>query len=141
MSQDANGDLYDVAYTAGTWDIFHIGHLRLLERARSMSKFLIVGVSTDDLVLEYKGRRTVDDFETRYRTACQVSHADAVVPQIRQFDAQRMKRLGVSHVIMGDDWEKKSSPGLDLLKEVVEVVFVPRTAGVSTSTVREVLGK
>lgn len=141
MNQDGNEGLYRIAYTAGTWDLFHIGHLSLLERARAMSQFLIVGVSTDDLVVGYKGRRPIDSFETRYRTICQVSGADAVIPQIRQFDAQRMKRLGVTHVIIGDDWKEKPSLALESLKEAVEVVFISRTAGVSSSTIRKHLNE
>jgi glycerol-3-phosphate cytidylyltransferase len=101
-----------------------------------MSDIMIVGVSTDDLVEQYKGHRPLDDFSRRFETICSVSGADIVIPQVRQFDVDRMKRYGVSVVVMGHDWEGSTKPSLRLLQEHVNVVFLPRTDGISSSQVR-----
>lgn len=141
MKMEENTDLCKkIVYTAGSWDLFHIGHLHILQRVRSMGDIMIVGVSTDQLILEYKGHLPIDPFDIRYETICKVSKADVVIPQIRQFNSSRMSALGVTHIIMGDDWKDSTHPALQELKNKFSVIFISRTQGVSTSSIRRKLG-
>jgi len=140
MNRGGMKDQPSVIYTAGTWDLFHLGHLRMLQRVRQMATTMIVGVSTDQLVAEYKTHTPYDTFDCRYTTICSVSGADIVIPQIRQFDLPRMLRLGVTCVVMGDDWAGSERPELKLLQEHIEVRFLPRTEGISSSILKTKLG-
>ena len=140
MNQEEGSDMRRVVYTAGSWGMFHPGHLRMIQRARSMADTLIVGVSTDQLIKKYKGRMPVDPFALRYETICCLQYPDVVLPRVKQFNVERMKKMGVTHVVMGDDWSDSQHPDLIELKKAVTVVFLPRTRGVSTSSIRRLLG-
>ena len=72
---------YNVGYTTGTFDLFHVGHLNLLERAKQQCEYLVVGVSTDALVAEYKGRAPIIPFEDRIRIIAALKCVDGVIPQ------------------------------------------------------------
>lgn len=118
--------------TYGTFDLFHIGHLNLLKRAKELGDYLIVAVSSDEF---NKGKGKV----------CQISDTDRmqIVEAIRYVDEviletnweQKVKdvqQYGVDVFVMGDDWEGK----FDFLKEYCEVVYLPRTEGISTTQLK-----
>lgn len=121
--------------TYGTFDLFHIGHLNLLERLRGMGDRLIVGVSTDEFNAT-KGKRTVIPFAERSRLVAAIKHVDQVIPET-SWDQKRddIQRYGVSVFGIGADWEGR----FDDLKDVCEVVYLPRTQGISTTELKNAL--
>ncbi|HUR41106.1 MAG TPA: adenylyltransferase/cytidyltransferase family protein [Verrucomicrobiae bacterium] len=120
--------------TFGTFDLFHVGHLRILERARSMGNCLIVGVSTDQLTLAKKGRLPVFGQEERL----QIIKALRVVDEAFLEESLAMKRGYIERhsatiLVMGDDWSGK----FDDMKDRCEVVYLPRTPTISTTATIE----
>ena len=119
--------------TYGTFDLFHRGHLRLLERARALGDRLVVAVSTDEFN-EGKGKRTVIPYADRAAIVQAIRFVDDVIPE--ESWAQKrddIRRLGVTTFVMGDDWRGK----FDDLKDLCEVVYLPRTSLVSTTSIKE----
>lgn len=119
--------------TYGTFDLFHRGHLRLLERARALGDRLVVAVSTDEFN-EGKGKRTVIPYADRAAIVQAIRFVDDVIPE-QSWDQKRddIRRLGVATFVMGDDWRGK----FDDLKDLCEVVYLPRTSMVSTTSIKE----
>ena len=120
--------------TFGTYDIFHVGHLRLLQRARALGDHLTVGVSTDELNLAKKGRRPVYPFDER----CEILSNLAVVDGVFAEESLEAKRDYILEhradvLVMGDDWEGR----FDELSDVCKVKYLPRTPAVSTTAVIE----
>jgi len=129
-----------IVYTAGTWDLFHIGHLEMIKKAWGLTcvdgSRLIVGVSTDELVEYYKGKRPFVPFKERLDIIKALKYPDLVVPQRKQFDYFNMEALNIDTVVIGDDWKEKMPCALKYLMNQVEVVFFPRTEGISTSKIK-----
>ena len=119
--------------TYGTFDLFHVGHLKLLERARALGDRLVVGVSTDAFN-EGKGKRTVIPYADRAAIVRAIRCVDDVIPE-ESWDQKRddIRRLGVTTFVMGDDWRGK----FDDLKSLCDVVYLPRTSMVSTTSIKE----
>ncbi len=124
-----------IVITYGTFDMFHIGHLRLLKRAKSLGDRLIVGVSTDQFNAE-KGKKVLIPFEQRCEIVESIKYVDEVIPE-NSWDQkeQDIKRLGVDLLVMGGDWEGK----FDHLKKLCEVVYLPRTENISTTDLKKSL--
>ncbi|NGR07372.1 adenylyltransferase/cytidyltransferase family protein [bacterium SGD-2] len=121
--------------TYGTFDLFHIGHLRLLERLRALGDRLIVGVSTDDFN-RVKGKKTVVPYKDRVAIVSALRCVDVVIPETSwDQKAQDIERYEVSIFGMGSDWEGH----FDELKNLCEVVYLPRTEGVSSTHIRKTL--
>jgi glycerol-3-phosphate cytidylyltransferase len=118
--------------TYGTFDLFHYGHLKLLERLRAMGDRLVVAVSTDEFNTT-KGKRSFMPYEHRAAIVGAVRHVDLVIPEhcwdqkIRDVKEHRVHLFG-----MGDDWDGK----FDFLKEHCDVVYLPRTDGVSSTSLK-----
>ena len=120
--------------TFGTFDIFHIGHLRILERARAYGDYLIVGVSTDELNASKKGRTPVYPFEQRRDILASLRVVDEVFAE----ESLALKRDYILQhkadiLVMGDDWAGK----FDEFSEVCRVEYLPRTPSISTSATIE----
>lgn len=94
-----------IGYTAGVFDLFHIGHLNLLKNAKGMCDKLIVGVTTDDLV-QYKGKSPVIPFVDRIEIIRNIKQVDAVVAQEDMDKLKMCKKLKASILFVGDDWYK-----------------------------------
>lgn len=130
-----------IGYTAGVYDLFHIGHLNLLKNAKGMCDKLIVGVTTDDLVT-YKGKRAMIPFEDRIEIVRSIKYVDAVVPQADMDKVKMCKKIGASVLFVGDDWyetEKWKSYEEELNAVGVKVVYFPYTKGVSSTLIAKTL--
>jgi glycerol-3-phosphate cytidylyltransferase len=121
--------------TYGTFDLFHIGHLNLLTRLRELGDQLIVGVSTDSFNAE-KGKKTVISFEDRAEIVRNLKCVDLVIPERGWAQkADDIAQYQVSVFGMGNDW----AGHFDQLKQYCEVIYLPRTAGVSSSDLKKSL--
>jgi glycerol-3-phosphate cytidylyltransferase len=133
-----------IGYTTGVFDMFHIGHLNILKNAKSRCDHLIVGVSTDELVKQYKNKKPIIPFEERIEIVKAIKYVDEVVPQISMDKRQAWENLHYNVLFHGSDW--KGSAMYDKvirdLEEVgVKVVFLPHTQGVSSTLLADVLYK
>lgn len=118
--------------TYGTFDLLHRGHIELLRRAREMGDFLIVGLSTDEFNA-LKNKKSFYAFEERKLVLEAVRYVDLVIPEDNwEQKGDDIRHHGIDALVMGDDWEGK----FDDLGEFCEVVYLPRTAGISTSMVK-----
>lgn len=121
--------------TYGTFDLFHVGHLRLLQRLKAMGDQLIVAVSTDEFNA-LKGKKTVIPFADRAKIVENIKAVDLVIPEENwEQKVLDVQKYNVDVFAMGDDWEGK----FDFLKEHCEVVYLPRTDGISSSELKEKL--
>jgi glycerol-3-phosphate cytidylyltransferase len=123
--------------TYGTFDLFHIGHLNLLERLRAMGDHLTVAVSTDEFNMT-KRKVCSMPFEDRARIVAALRCVDAVIPeQSWEQKIDDIKKYKIDIFGMGDDWRGK----FDFLKSYCEVVYLPRTEGISTTSLKEKIGE
>ena len=133
-----------VGYTSGVFDMFHIGHLNILRRSKKQCDKLIVGVTTDELLLDYKNKKSVIPFQERIEIVKSIKYVDEVVPQINMDKRSQWKLLKFNIVFVGDDWKgtKKWIMIENQFKEVgVKVVYFPYTDGTSSSLLRKMLKK
>ena len=132
-----------IGYTTGVFDLFHIGHVQLLRRAKSLCDKLIVGVTVDELVL-YKGKRAVIPFEERLAVVEACQYTDLAVPQRAIDKVEAVKKLKAEVLFVGDDWYgSKSWMAMERnLKEInCSVVYLPYYEGTSSTLINEVLIK
>ena len=121
--------------TYGTFDMFHIGHLKLLKRLKGLGDRLIVAVSTDEFN-EIKGKKTIIPYEQRAEILEAIKYVDMVIPENDWAQkAKDIRKYNVDIFSMGHDWEGK----FDELKAYCEVVYLPRTEGISTTALKEQL--
>lgn len=120
--------------TFGTFDVFHVGHLRLLERARSLGDYLVVGISTDQLNIDKKGRAPVYPQNERYEIVQSLKCVDEVFfEESLRLKGKYIMETRATILVMGDDWQGK----FDEFSNLCEVVYLPRTPAVSTTEVIE----
>lgn len=135
---------YKVGYTTGVFDMFHVGHLNVLRRAKEQCEYLIVGVSTDELVERYKHKKTIIPFEERKEIIEAIEYVDQVVNQEDRDKFKAWEKLKFDVMFVGDDW--KGNPLFveveEMLNEVgVDVVYFPYTKDTSSTILREKLMK
>lgn len=133
---------YKVGYTTGVFDLFHIGHLNVLKRAKEQCDYLIVGVSTDEVVQGYKHKTPIIPFEERIAIVECIKYVDEVVPQTSMDKFAAWEKLKFDAIFHGDDWKgsKMYSEIEKKFKSVgVEMVFFPYTKGTSSTILGEVL--
>ncbi|WP_251549866.1 adenylyltransferase/cytidyltransferase family protein [Neobacillus muris] len=131
---------YNIGYTTGVFDLFHVGHLNILKRAKEQCEYLIVGVSTDELVMEYKKKHPVINFQERVEIVEGIKYVDRVVPQINRDKFAAWEKFKFDAMFVGDDWK-----GDALFNEVekklnevgVNIVYFPYTPGVSSTLVKQ----
>lgn len=133
---------YKVGYTTGVFDMFHIGHLNILRRAKEQCEHLIVGVSTDDLVREYKHHDPIIPFEERLAIVEAIRYVDQAVPQTTMDKLAAWENLRFDVMFHGSDW--KGSALYDEYEKRfaqvgVSVVFLPHTEGVSSTELSQKL--
>ena len=135
---------YKIGYTTGVFDMFHIGHLNLLRNAKALCDQLIVGVSTDEVVEQYKHKRPVVPFQERIEIVKAIKYVDEVVPQINMNKMEAWEKYHFDVLLHGSDW-KNSEMYNKLIQEFgsigVDVVFLPHTEGTSSTLLSEVLHK
>lgn len=130
-----------IGYTSGVFDLFHIGHLNLLKNAKSLCDKLVVGVTTDELVL-YKGKKAIIPFEDRIEIVRSIKFVDAVVPQ-RDMDKLTMcKKLGATLLFVGDDWyetDKWKAYEKEFKEAGMKIIYFPYTQKVSSTKITQAL--
>lgn len=135
---------FKIGYTTGVFDMFHIGHLNILKRAKEQCEYLIVGVSTDETVESYKHKTPIIKFEERIAIVEAIKYVDKVVPQTSMNKMDAYKELKFDALFHGSDWQ-----GSDMYNQIVEefaavgvdVVFLPHTEGISSTLIREKTNK
>lgn len=130
-----------IGYTAGVYDLFHIGHLNLLKNAKGLCDKLIVGVTVDELV-SYKGKKAMIPFDERIEIVRSCKYVDAAVPQYDMDKLSACKKLGASILFVGDDWygtEKWQEYEKEFAKEGIKIVYFPYTKSISSTKIREML--
>lgn len=135
-----NTKQYKVGYTDGVYDLFHIGHLNMIEAAKNQCEYLIVGVHSDEVVKGYKNRTPIINENDRARIIGAIKGVDKVV--INEF-RDKLKLWELHHfdvIFIGDDWKgtDRWNTFEKVLKEInVDVIYVPYTKGISTTEIRE----
>ena len=130
-----------IGYTTGVYDLFHIGHLRLLRNAKAMCDKLIVGVSTDELVA-YKYKKAVIPFAERIEIIQSICFVDAVIPQENMNKMEAWKKLKFDVMFVGDDWyqsDKWKELDEQFAQVGVRIVYFPYTKGTSSTVLNEAL--
>ena len=124
-----------ILITYGTFDLFHIGHVRLLKRIKERGDKLIVAVSTDEFNRS-KGKKTIIPFDQRVEIVKAIKYVDEVIPE-NNWDQKKddIIKYNIDEFIMGGDWEGK----FDELKEFCDVSYLPRTNDISSSALKDSL--
>lgn len=121
--------------TYGTFDLFHIGHLNLINRLAELGDRLIIGVSTDEFNAG-KGKTSVVSYEDRSRIISSIKGVDLVIPETSwEQKISDIAEHGVDVFAIGDDWRGK----FDELQDQCEVVYLPRTDGISSTQIKQML--
>ncbi len=133
-----------IGYATGVFDMFHVGHLNLLRRAKLECDYLIVGVSTDELVMQLKSRKPIIPFDERIEIVQNIKCVDEAVPETSADKLVAWNNLKFDITFKGDDW--KGSEKWNLLEAEftnlgVSVVYFPYTTHISSTTLRTVLEK
>lgn len=131
---------YKIGYTTGVYDMFHIGHLNLLKKAKEQCDFLIVGISTDELVQEYKNKTPIIPLNERMEIVASIKYVDMVVPQSNMNKFESWEKYHFDVIFVGDDW-KGTQKWIDIEKKLAtvgaEVVYFPYTKGTSSTILRQ----
>lgn len=119
--------------TYGTYDLLHWGHINLLKRAKQNGDYLIVGLSTDEFN-QIKNKKAYHSYEVRKTMLEAIRYVDLVIPESDwEQKIQDIKDLKVDVFVMGDDWKGK----FDYLEDYCEVIYLPRTEGISTTKIKK----
>jgi len=135
---------YKLGYTTGVYDLFHIGHLNILKKAKENCERLMVAISTDELVESYKKKKPIIPFEERIAIVAAIKYVDEVVVQESQDKVKAWHKYKYDVLFMGSDWA-----GTDMIKKAeeelnpqgVEVILFPYTQTTSSTLIKEVLLK
>lgn len=119
--------------TYGTFDLFHYGHLRILERAKALGDYLVVAVSTDEFNL-LKDKKSTYPYNERAEIVKSIKYVDEVIPE-KSWEQKiaDIKKHDIDIMVMGDDWRGK----FDFLKEFCEVIYLERTPNISSTEIKE----
>lgn len=133
-----------IGYVSGSWDMFHIGHLRLLQRAKAHCDYLIVGVNTDERIIKQKNRTPVFSYKERAAIVEACKYVDKVISQNDSDRLATWKKYRFNRLFAGSDWE--NTPRWNQYKKQleplgVEIIFFPRTKGISSTKIRETIQK
>lgn len=129
-------------YTTGVYDMFHIGHLNIIRKAKEQCDFLIVGVSTDELVLKEKNKHPIIPFKERFEIIKSIKYVDMVVPQLNKNKLDAWQQFKFNKMFVGSDWE--NTPQWKTYEEQfknknVDIIYLPHTDGISSTILTNVL--
>jgi glycerol-3-phosphate cytidylyltransferase len=130
-----------IGYTSGVFDLFHIGHLNLLKNAKGMCDKLVVGVTTDELVL-YKNKKAIIPFQDRIEIVRNIKYVDAVVVQENMDKLVMCKKLKADVLFVGDDWynsDKWNTYEKEFSAFGIRIIYFPYTNGVSSTQIAKAL--
>lgn len=133
-----------IGYTSGVFDMFHIGHLNILRRAKEKCDKLIVGVSTDEVVQSYKNKTPIIPYEERAAIVAAIKYVDEVVPQTTMDKLEAWKKVKYDVMFHGDEWkgtELYNKYEIELAKVGARVEYLSHTEGISSTLLREKLSK
>ena len=120
--------------TYGTFDLLHYGHINLLRRAKKLGDYLIVALSTDKFNWNSKQKKSYFNYEKRKMLLEAIRYVDLVIPEENwEQKVNDIKEFKIDTFVMGNDWEGK----FDFLKDVCEVVYLPRTKEISTTQIKK----
>lgn len=121
--------------TYGTFDLLHFGHIEILRRAKALGDYLVVAVSTDEFNA-IKNKKAYHDYATRKKMLEAVRYVDLVIPE-KDWGQKRddVKKYEIDTVVMGSDWE--GNENFEKLKDLCEVVYLPRTDNISTTQIKK----
>ena len=133
-----------IGYTTGVFDLFHIGHLNILKRARLECDHLIVGITTDELSKSAKNKKPFIPFQERMDLVEAVKYVDEVVPQTSYDNMEAWNNLKFDRMFVGDDW--KGSDQWNIIEDEfaqvgVEIIYFPYTTHTSSTILRDILSK
>lgn len=135
---------YKIGYTTGVYDMFHIGHLNILRRAKELCEILVVGVTTDELCFKRKNKYPIINEKERMAIVEAIRYVDKVVPQSDMDKIRPVKELGADAVFVGSDW-KGTEAWNNYEKQFAEVncsvVYLDYTDGISSTILREKISK
>lgn len=133
-----------IGYTTGVFDMFHIGHLNILRRAREKCDYLIVGVSTDEVVQSYKNKTPIIPYEQRAAIVEAIRYVDEVVPQTTMDKVDFLKSRHFDIMFHGDEWkgtELYNHYEEEFAKLGTRIEYLTHTDGISSSILREKISK
>lgn len=135
---------YRIGYTTGVYDMFHVGHLNIIEKAKEQCEYLIVGVTTDKLCFERKGKMPIINQSDRMRIVSAIRYVDQVVPQDNMDKLSAVEKYHADAVFVGSDWKGTVSWN-EYEREFnsigCEVVYLDHTDGISSTILRDKLKK
>ena len=135
---------YKIGFTDGVYDMFHVGHLNMIRRAKDYCDYLIVGVHSDEIVEGYKHRKTVINENDRREIVAAIREVDKAVINRTRDKLELLKLYQFDCIFIGDDWkgtERWNNFEKELNKLGVSVEYLPYTQGVSTTKIRTELGE
>lgn len=130
-----------IGYTTGVFDLFHIGHVNILRRAKSLCDKLIVGVSSDELVL-LKNKKSVIPFDERIEIVSSIKYVDVAVPQLTYDKIDAHNRFKFNIMFVGDDWYKTKKWKIyekKLILRKVKIIYFPYTSKTSSTLINNTL--
>ena len=133
-----------IGYTQGTYDMFHIGHLNLIRNAKAQCDYLIVGVNSDELVRDYKQKKTIVPLHERMDIIGSIRYVDQVVACDTLDKIANQKKFHFQKIFIGDDWkgnERWKKTEIEMKSLGAEVVYLPHTEGTSSTMLREKLNE
>lgn len=131
-----------IGYTTGVFDMFHIGHLNILRRSKELCDYLIVGVSTDELVEKEKKKTPIIPYDERVAIVSAIKYVDKVVPQNNKNKVEAWEEYGFNKMFVGSDWQgtpQWKQYEKEFSERNVEIIYLPHTEGISSTLLTQVL--
>ena len=131
---------YKIGYTTGVFDMFHVGHLNILEQAKSMCDYLIVGVTSDSLCFQRKNKYPIIPLKDRMKIVQAIKYVDMVVVQDNMDKLSAVKQYNANVVFVGDDWKGTSSWNkyeAEFKSMGIDVIYLKHTDGISSTILRK----
>lgn len=127
-----------IIYTAGSFDLVHAGHINILTKAKKLGDYLIVAVSSDELIEKYKNLKPIISYKDRVTVIKELKCVDKVIKQTELADLRPFKRYKADFFVLGDDWkENYSNKNINWLRNNNKIVWLPYTKKLSTTDIKK----